>query len=246
MGLPHLISIVGAGPGDPELLTIKAAERLKTADVVLYDALLGEAMLELADSKAEKLYVGKLYKDGQDQKLRQEEIHKMMLDFAKQGKRVVRLKAGDPNIYGRGAEEVRFCKKNNLNYEVIPGITAALAGAANFDVPVTERHKCGMALFYTGHRTNGGFSDLDSVISVLKADAPVMIYMGVNNLPDLSEALSKNGVDKATPVQILSKISQTDEEAYETSLENIDTFLKNENPETPAIIIIGKHTTRIK
>lgn len=245
MGVPHLISIIGAGPGDPELVTLKAANRLKAADVLLYDALLGEAMLELAGAKTEKIYVGKLYKDGQDQKRRQEEIHRLMLEFANKGKRVVRLKAGDPNIYGRGAEEVRFCKLNDLNYEVIPGITAALAGAARFDVPVTERHKCGMALFYTGHRTNGGFSDLNSVVSVLKADAPVMIYMGVNNLPDLSEDLITNGVDGNMPVQILSKVSQHDEKAYETCLQDARTFLNAQKPETPAVIIIGKYTERI-
>lgn len=245
MGVSHLISIVGAGPGDPELLTLKALRRLQNADVILYDALMGEEILSLAKPDTQKIYVGKLYKDGQNQKMRQEEIHALFLKYAGESRKVVRLKAGDPNIYGRGAEEVRFCKSNNLNYEVIPGITAALAGAANFDIPLTERDKSGMALFYTGHRVDGGFSDLESVVSVLKANAPVMIYMGLNNLVDLSESLIRSGIACSISVQILSKISQAEEKAYETTLGEIEVFLEEQSPNTPSIIIIGENTKRI-
>lgn len=245
MGVPHLISIVGAGPGDPELLTVKALRRLQNADVVLYDALMGEQILNLAKVDAQLIYSGKLYKDGQDQEERQNEIHKLMFEFANQGKRVVRLKAGDPMIFGRGAEEIRFCKENKLNYEVIPGITAGFAGASLFDIPLTERGKSGMTLLYTGHRQDGGFSDLPTIVSVLKAAAPLIIYMGLNNLPDLSDALIESGIDGATSVQILSRISQKKQKAFETTLAEVKIFLEEHNPKTPSIIIIGEHAKRI-
>jgi uroporphyrin-III C-methyltransferase len=245
MGLPHLISIVGAGPGDPELLTVKALKRLQQADVILYDALLGEEMLELTKPKAHKIYVGKLYKDGQNQKERQNEIHKLFFELAGQGKRVVRLKSGDPMIFGRGAEEIRFCKESNLNYEVIPGITAGIAGASLFNIPLTERGKNAMTLFYTGHRKDGSFSDIQAVVEVLKTSSPVIIYMGLNNLPELSHALIDAGIVSSMSVQIVSNISQKRQKHYETNLQQVDEFLETERPKSPSIIIIGEHAKQI-
>lgn len=245
MGLPHLISIVGAGPGDPELLTVKALRRLQNADVILYDALMGEEMLGLAKNNARLIYVGKLYRDGQDQTERQNEIHKLFAEYARQGKRVVRLKAGDPMIFGRGAEEIRYCVENKLNYEVIPGITAGFAGASLFDIPLTERGKNGMTLLYTGHRRDGNFSDLPTIVSVLKTASPVIVYMGLNNLPELAASLIESGVESSITIQILSSISQSGQKAYETSLGEVQPFLEEHNPKTPSIIIIGEHAKRI-
>lgn len=241
MGLPYLISIVGAGPGDPDLLTVKALKRLQQADVILYDALLGEKMLELTKPKAHKIYVGKLYKDGQNQEERQNEIHKLFCEFAGKGKQVVRLKAGDPMIFGRGAEEIRFCKKSNLNYEVIPGITAGIAGASLFDIPLTERGKNAMTLLYAGHRKDGSFSDLQAVVEVLKTGSPVIIYMGLNNLPELSQALIKAGIEKSTTVRILNKISQEEQKSYEINLAEVPHYLEQNSIETPAIIILSEN-----
>lgn len=245
MGISHLISIVGAGPGDPELLTTKAYRRLKEADVVLYDALMGEEILELAKESAEKIYVGKLYKDGQNQTERQDEIHKMFLRFASAGKHVVRLKAGDPMIFGRGAEEIRFCKENGLSYEVIPGITAGIAGASLFGIPLTERGKCGMTLFYTGHRKDGSFADLSAVVEVLKSGSPVVVYMGVNILAEFANELIRSEIEDSTSVHILSKISQKDQRGYELSLKEIGGFFEENNPATPAIVVIGKYSKSI-
>jgi len=241
MGLPHLISIVGSGPGDPELLRLKAVRRLQKADMILYDALMGEEVLGLAKPNAELIYVGKLYKDKQNQEERQEVIHSSLLKFAESGKKVVRLKAGDPMIFGRGAEEIRFCKQQNLNVEVIPGITAGIAGASLFAIPLTERGKNALTLFYTGHRTDGSFSDLQAVVEVLKTGSPVVVYMGLNNLPELSQAIIDAGIDGSLYVQILSKISQDEQKSYETFLDEIPHFLKENCIETPAIIIIGEN-----
>lgn len=245
MGLSHLISIVGAGPGDPDLLTLKALKRLEKADVILYDALMDEEILKLVKSDSEKIYVGKLFKDGQNQTERQNEIHKQFLFFAKQEKRIVRLKTGDPMLFGRGAEEIRFCKLNKLNYEVIPGISAGIAGASLLEIPLTERDKNGMTLFYTGHRKNGSFSDINSVVTVLKTGSPVLVYMGLNNLPELANALLNKNVSATISIQILSKVSQANQKSYETNLGDVSNFLKLNKPETPSIIVIGEHAKRI-
>jgi len=245
MGVSHLISIVGAGPGDPELLTLKALNRLKDADVILYDALTGNEILGYANPDSEKIYVGKLHKDGQDQIERQNEIHTYFLKFSTQNKRVVRLKAGDPMIFGRGAEEVRFCKVNNLNYEVIPGVTAGIAGSAFFDIPLTERGKSSMVLFCAGHHEKDCFLNLDSMVQILKSGSPAVIYMGLNILVDLAIALINKTVDSSTPVQVLCKISQSNQKCYSTTLGNVSVFLQQNTPETPATIIVGKYATQI-
>ena len=245
MVVSHLISIVGAGPGDPDLLAVLAQKRIKAADVILYDALLGEDILQLAKSGAEKIYVGKLYKDGQNQKHRQNEIHSCFLEFAKQNKKVIRLKAGDAMIFGRGAEEIRFCKNNNLNYEVIPGITAGIAASSLFQIPLTERGKNGMALLYTGKRKDGTFSDLNSVVNILGSGSPVIIYMGLNNLPDLSRGLQNENIGGHLPVQMVSKVSQAGQKIYSTTLSGISEFLEKNQPETPCIIIIGENAESI-
>jgi uroporphyrin-III C-methyltransferase len=167
--MSFLISIVGAGPGDPELLTVKALNRIQEADFILHDALVSHEILNLAKPDAQKVYVGKIYKDGQDQTNRQESINQMIIDLSKKGQKVVRLKSGDPMIFGRGAEEIRFCIENSLNYEVIPGVTSALGAAALYGIPLTERGKNSMVLFGTGTYCEGDFCDLKSFVSVLKS-----------------------------------------------------------------------------
>lgn len=245
MGISHLISIVGAGPGDPELLTVKALNRLKNADVVLYDALTGNEILDLANPGATKIYVGKLCKDGQDQVTRQNEIHAYFLAFATQNKKVVRLKSGDPMIFGRGAEEVRFCKENNINYEVIPGVTAGVAASSLFEIPLTERGKSSMVLFCAGYRSNDCLANIDTVIQILHSGSPIVIYMGLNIMEKMAAALIEKCVDKSTPVQILSKISLSNQKKYTTTLGEVSNFIQTENPGSPATIIIGKHAEKI-
>jgi uroporphyrin-III C-methyltransferase len=245
MGLPHLISIVGAGPGDPELLTIKALNRLKEADVILYDALVGEEFLDLANPAAKKKYVGKIYSDGQNQCERQEAINNEILHWASEGKRLVRLKSGDPMVFARGAEEIRFCRANNINFEIIPGISAGLAASALFGIPLTERGKSNMLLFYTANRENGGFYDAEPLSQVIQSGSPVIIYMGLNNLPKLATELSGKGIDRATSVQILSNISKLGQKIWSTNIGEVAEFLKENKPETPSLIIIGRNVQQI-
>jgi uroporphyrin-III C-methyltransferase len=241
MDLPHLISIVGAGPGDPELLTVKAMNRLQRAQVVLYDALIGEDVLKMAPPDAVKMYFGKLHNDGQDPQKRQDEIHHQFLYWAQKNKQIVRLKSGDPMVYSLGAEEISFCRKHQLNFEVIPGITAAMAGASLFTTPLTQRGKNSMVLFYTGRKNNCGYPQVESVINVIQTGSPVIIYMGLSNLVDLSECLLSYGIDRNVKIQIMCRISQNGQKKYETTLSEVNEFLLNNIPETPSLIMIGKN-----
>ncbi len=241
----HLISIIGAGPGDPELLTVKAHQRLANADAVLYDALHGTEVLEIAPENAERIFVGKLQNDGQDQMERQNTIHQKMFELAKQGKRVVRLKTGDPMVFGRGAEEVRFCKENGLNYEVIPGITTAVAGSALLEVPITEREKSPMVLLYTGHRSNGSLSNIESVVEVLKGGGTVSMYMGLKSISLLARTVIEKGIDGEIPVHILSRVSQKGQTIFTSNLFHIQEDMETTSLKTPAIFMIGQYAQRI-
>ncbi len=241
MDLPHLISIVGAGPGDPELLTVKAMNRLQNAQVVLYDALIGEELLELAPPDAVRMYSGKLHNDGQDPQKRQDDIHKQFLYWAKKNKRIVRLKSGDPMVYSRGAEEISFCRTHQLNFEVIPGITAAMAGASLFTTPLTRRGNNSMVLFYTGRKNNCGYPQVESVVNVIQTGSPVIVYMGLSHLVDLAECLLSHGIEQTVMVQIMCRISHVGQKKYQTTLGEVNEFLQNNTPETPSIVMIGKN-----
>lgn len=243
---PHLISIVGAGPGDPELLTVRALRRLEQADVILYDALHGTDILDLATPHGRKIYAGKHYQDGQHQTERQDRIHEQLKQFAHEGKRVVRLKAGDPFIFGRGAEELAFCFRENLTVEVVPGITAGLAAASCFHIPVTLRNANSMAMFYTGHKRNGGFENMDEVATVLRANAPVMVYMGLKNLILLGKELMQRKVPTDTPLQIVSRVGHPDQQLFSTQLDEVEEFLSKHDPPMPAVIILGTKAHQIK
>lgn len=244
--MSSLISIVGAGPGDPELLTVKALKRIQEADYILHDALVSEAILNLAKAEAKRIYVGKIYLDGQDQTDRQEAIHEMIVDLAAQGHSVVRLKSGDPMIFGRGAEEIRFCIENNLSYEVIPGITSALGAASEYGIPLTERGKNSMVLFGTGSYCEGDFCDLESFVSVLKSGSPIIFFMGLSKLVRLAERLIERSVSPETKVHILSKVSQPGASAIEGTLTTIGSLIELHKPPMPALVVIGRNAERLR
>jgi uroporphyrin-III C-methyltransferase len=240
-----LISIVGAGPGDPELLTLKALKRIQEADYLLHDALVSKEILDLAKPEVQRIYVGKVYHDGQDQTERQDWINQLLIDLVARELKVVRLKSGDPMIFGRGAEEIRFCIENKLNYEVIPGVTSALGAASLHGIPLTERGKNSMVLFGTGSYCNGDFCDLDSFVSVLKSGSPIIFFMGLNKLVHLATRLMENSISPETKVQILSKISQPDSSATEGTLGSIAQQLAEQKPPMPALVIIGQNVERL-
>lgn len=243
--MSFLISIVGAGPGDPELLTIKALKLIQQADCILHDALVSQAILDLAKPSAQRVYVGKIYLDGQDQTERQDAINQMIIELSVKGQKVVRLKSGDPMIFGRGAEEIRFCIENKLNYEVIPGVTSALGAASQFGIPLTERGKNSMVLFGTGTYCEGDFCDLSSFVSVLKSGSPVIFFMGLNKLVRLAGRLVDSAIDPETKVHIMSKVSQPDAQTFEGTLSTIAQVIENQRPPMPALVIIGQHAERL-
>ncbi len=236
-----LISIVGAGPGDPELLTVKALKRIQEAEYLLHDALVSNEILDLAKPDVQRIYVGKVYHDGQDQTERQDWINQLLIDLVRKGFKVVRLKSGDPMIFGRGAEEIRFCIENKLDYEVIPGVTSALGAASLFGIPLTERGKNSMVLFGTGSYCNGDFCDLESFVTVLKSGSPIIFFMGLNKLVHLAIRLMEKSVSPETKVQILSKVSQPESSALEGTLGSIEQLLAIQKPPMPALVILGKN-----
>jgi uroporphyrin-III C-methyltransferase len=243
--MSSLISIVGAGPGDPELLTIKALKCIQEADCILHDALVSDEILNLAKPEAQRIYVGKIYQDGQDQTDRQEWINRLIIELAKKGKKVVRLKSGDPMIFGRGAEEIRFCIENGLNYEVIPGVTSALGAASLYGIPLTERGKNSMVLFGTGHYCEGDFCDLETFVSVLKSGSPIIFFMGLNKMVKLAQRLMDQAISPEIKVQVLCKVSQPSSVAFEGTLGTIAQIMETEKPPMPALVIIGKNVERL-
>lgn len=211
----------------------------------MHDALISDEILNLAKPEARRIYVGKIYQDGQDQTERQEWINQLIIELAEKGQKIVRLKSGDPMIFGRGAEEIRFCIENNLNYEVIPGVTSALGAASLYGIPLTERGKNSMVLFGTGHYCDGDFCDLETFVSVLKSGSPIIFFMGLNKLVKLSERLMDRSVSPEVKVQILSKVSQPDTVAFESTLGKVALLLETEKPPMPALVIIGRNVERL-
>lgn len=207
--------------------------------------MVSDEILNLAKPDVQRIYVGKIYQDGQNQTGRQEWINQLIIDLSEKGQKIVRLKSGDPMIFGRGAEEIRFCIENKLNYEVIPGITSALAAASLYGIPLTERGKNSMVLFGTGHYSEGEFLDLDTFVSVLKSGSPIILFMGLNKLIQLATRLLEQYISGDTSVQILSKVSQPDSTSVEGTLGTIAQVFENKKPNMPALVIIGKNVVKL-
>jgi uroporphyrin-III C-methyltransferase len=240
------ISIVGAGPGDPDLLTVKAHRLLKQADIVLYDSLMGTEILKLIPWHAEKIHVGKTYNDNQNQAERQIRINQMMKKAYLEGKKVVRLKTGDPLIFGRGVEEIRFLIENQLEYELVPGITAGIAAANHFEIPITERAKNTTLLFCTGTTANSDMEQFQAIAYMIKKGTPLILYMGLKNLPNIIEKFSQEEVSMNTPICAVSKVSYAEEDRVSGTLGNILQKLEEHPLATPTILLIGENLQSLR
>jgi len=230
------VFLVGAGPGDPELLTIKAQKVLQKADVIVYDYLASEEILDLAKQEAEKIYVGK--KAGKHT-LPQEDINNLLIKKAKQGKIVVRLKGGDPFVFGRGGEEAEALFEENIPFEIIPGITSAIAVPAYAGIPVTHRDYTSTLAIITGHEAEGkAESKID--FSALAKIGTLIFLMGVKNLPFIVENLIKNGKSEDTPVAIIRWGTLEKQKTVVGCLKDIVEKAKKENISPPAVIIVGE------
>src|SRR5436190_7511130 len=199
--------LVGAGPGDPELLTIKALRVLQTADVVVHDGLVSDQILALAPSAARRICVAKRKSR---HSYKQPEINRMITAFAQEGLTVVRLKGGDPFIFGRGGEELEACREAGVACHVVPGVTAALAASASAGAPLTHRGSAQAVTFVTGHAKEGGEPDLDWA-ALAHANQTVVIYMGLSMAAPIAARLLAAGRDGATPALIVENASRADE-----------------------------------
>ncbi len=227
------VYIVGAGPGGLDLITKKAERVLKEADVILYDELIGEDLKEfLKKTKAELVDVGK--RAGRHKK-RQEEINRLLVEYAKQGKKVVRLKGGDPFVFGRGGEEAEFLAEHGIPFEVIPGITSAIAVPAYAGIPITHRSFDPAVVFITGREARERLN----WEALAKLNATIVILMGVSNLRRNVDKLLKHGKDPNTPVAIIEKGCTEEQRVTVAPLKDIADVAEKVGVKAPAVIVIG-------
>ncbi len=226
--------LVGTGPGDPELLTIGALRRMQQADVALYDNLVDGRILALLPDSVERIYVGKRRNR---HSMPQDDINRLMVDLARAGRRVVRLKGGDPFVFGRGGEEIGALADAGVSYEVVPGITAAVGAAAYAGIPLTDRRHAQSCLFVTG-QLQGGSIDLDWE-AIARPRQTVAIYMGLVGLPLLCRQLISRGRDVATPVAVIQQGTTADQRVLVGTLANISALVSAAEVRPPTMILIG-------
>ncbi|XP_027340694.1 uncharacterized protein LOC113854061 isoform X2 [Abrus precatorius] len=200
--VPGNVFLVGTGPGDPELLTLKAVRVMKSADLLLYDRLVSNDVLDLVAPHAKLLYVGKTA--GYHSRT-QEEIHELLLSFAEAGATVVRLKGGDPLVFGRGGEEMDFLQQQGIQVKVIPGITAASGIAAELGIPLTHRGIANSVRFLTGHSRKGGTDPLFVSENAADSDSTLVVYMGLSTFPSLAQKLMHHGLSPQTPAAAIER-----------------------------------------
>jgi uroporphyrin-III C-methyltransferase len=227
------ITLLGAGPGDPDLITVKGMKALQNADVVMYDALANEVLLEYSPSHCKHIYVGKR---ANDCKFTQDEINAMLISEALAHGHVVRLKGGDPYVFGRGHEELEEIKKAGIEAEIIPGISSAIAAPQSVGIPVTRRGLSDSFWVMTGHTTEGFTSN--ELISAVKTDATVIILMGLGRLSTIVETY-KSVYKHHLPIAVIQNGTLPNQKAVVSTIENIEEDVKKAEIKTPAIIVIG-------
>ena len=239
---PGKVMLVGAGPGDPELLTVKAAKAIAAARLVLYDHLVSRAVLELVPPEADLIYVGK---ESGNHTLPQEGIIAVMLRLAKSGRRVLRLKGGDPYVFGRGGEEAQALAAAGVPFEVIPGISAAQGAAAAAGIPLTHRDHAEALVFATGHlRGNGATRDVElDWAQLARPRQTVVIYMGVGTLPTISLQLQAHGLPGDTPAAIVERATLPDQRSVIGTLATLPELARRHDVRAPALIMIGTVVT---
>ena len=232
------VILVGAGPGDPGLLTLKALRALNEADVILHDRLVSDAILDLARRDAQAIYVGKT--PGEDHEATQQRIHALMRDHALQGKCVVRLKGGDAFVFGRGGEELQSLAAHGIAFEVVPGITAALACAAYAGIPLTHRdHAQAVTLITAYDRQDDSCHDWNALANTHQTLA---FYMGIAQLPWLSNKLMSHGRDGATPCALVERGSRPEQRVLHTTLEQLAQSADEGAYQAPALLLVGDVT----
>ncbi|CCQ49023.1 uroporphyrinogen-III C-methyltransferase [Crocosphaera watsonii WH 8501] len=231
------VYLVGAGPGDPGLMTIKGKTLLEHADVVVYDALVSPPILDMIGEKAIKIDAGK--RRGRHSKL-QAETTQILIEKARQYPVVVRLKGGDPFVFGRGGEEMADLVNAGIPVELVPGITSGIAAPAYAGIPVTHRGYSSSVTFVTGHEAVGKYRPKINWEAIAQGSETIVIYMGVHNLPNIIRKLQKGGLTAATPIALIRWGTRPEQEQLMGTLETIIKQVEETNFEAPAIAIIGK------
>ena len=228
------VYLIGAGPGDADLLTFRALRLMQKADVVVYDRLVSKDILNLVRRDAEKLYVGK---KAAQHCVPQDQINDTLISLANQGKRVVRLKGGDPYIFGRGGEEAQELVNAGISFQVVPGITSATGAATYCGIPLTHRDHAQSVTFTTGHLKNGTVN-LDWQ-HLANSKQTIVIYMGLLGLPIIAEKLTEYGLTASTPVAVVQNATRPDQKVVIGDLTSIEEKVKQANIQSPAITIVG-------
>ena len=238
-GDPHAGSVVlvGAGPGDPELLTLRAVRALQSADVILFDALVSRDVLDFARREAKKMLVGKT---GHAPSCKQDDINALMISLAKAGRRVVRLKGGDPMIFGRADEEIAACRAAGLSLDVVPGITTAQGAASRLLVSLTRRAKVRRVQYITGHGRDGKLPADTDWASVADPSVTTVIYMPVKTLPELVARAVQAGLDPQMPAVAIERATRTDERIISATIGELPARLAAEPPAGPVVVMIGR------
>ncbi len=231
------VYLVGAGPGDPGLLTIKAADLLKAADCVIYDYLVNPAILSYAASHAEKIYVGKI---GCGHSWKQDDINQLMIAKAHEHRLVVRLKGGDPFVFGRGGEEALALVEAGIEWEVVPGVTAGSSVAAYAGIPVTHRGVSSSVAFVTGHETPGKSQPNIRWEHLANGTDTLVFFMGVAKVGEISAQLIQHGRAATTPVAVVRWGTYNEQEVYVSNLINIAALVERQKVKAPALIVVGE------
>lgn len=229
------VYLVGAGPGDPDLLTFRALRLMQQADVVVYDRLVAKPILELVRRDAKRIYVGK---ERDNHAMRQEEINRLLADQAKAGRRVLRLKGGDPFIFGRGGEEIDTLAAQQIPFQVVPGITAASGCASYTGIPLTHRDYAQSVTFVTGHLKDGTI-DLNWE-QLAQPNQTVVFYMGLVGLPVIVDKLMESGASPDMPIALVQQGTTHKQRVYTGNLSNILKSVEEDRPTPPTLIIVGE------
>ena len=229
------VQLVGAGPGDPELLTLRAARLLQDCQVLVYDHLVGQGVLDLVNPLAERIYVGK---QAGRHTLSQAAINQLLVDLAHSGKNVVRLKGGDPYVFGRGGEEVEVLVQQGIQCHVVPGITAASGMAAYAGIPLTHRDYAQACVFVTGHMQDGSVN-LDWPM-LARPNQTVVVYMGISAVAEICQQLMRHGLSGTTPAAIVRRATLADQRVLIADLATLTEKVAAAGLTSPALIVVGE------
>jgi len=235
--LPGTVWLTGAGPGDPGLLTLLAVKALREADVIVYDALVDESCLAFASTGAELEYAGKR---GGKPSAKQRDISLRLVELAKQGKRVLRLKGGDPFVFGRGGEEALTLVDHGVSFRIVPGVTAGIGGLAYAGIPVTHREINHTVTFLTGHDSSGIVPDRIDWQSVGRGSPVIVMYMAMKHMGEIAKNLIASGREPLEPLAIVCNAATVQQRVIETTLANAESAIAANAIEPPAIVVLGE------